>query len=184
VNNSKIQILTVADLNDKNKNISGTIKAISEVYLVRHDFEFHIIGGGKDEQKLKSLAENMGLLNKVIFFHGRKSNEEVYDFFKQINFVIINSNVETFCVAAAEALVNGKPQITSICGGPEEFIKPEHGLLIEKGNHQKLKEAILWMLNNYKNYNREAMHLYAKEHFSYSRVGEKFFLLYQSLLKN
>lgn len=184
VNNSKIQILTVADLNDKNKNISGTIKAISEVYLVRHDFEFHIIGGGKDEQKLKSLAENMGLLNKVIFFHGRKSNEEVYDFFKQINFVIINSNVETFCVAAAEALVNGKPQITSICGGPEEFIKPEHGLLIEKGNHQKLKEAILWMLNNYKNYNREAMHLYAKEHFSYSRVGEKFFLLYQLLLKN
>lgn len=182
--NEKIKILTVADLNDKNKNISGTINAISEVYKTRQDFELHIVGGGKDEAFLKLLAEKTGLLNKAIFFHGRKTNEEVYDFFKQIDFVIINSNVETFCVAAAEALVNGKPQITTICGGPEEFVKPEHGVLIQKGNHKQLVDAVLNMLNNYTTYNREAMHIHAKTHFSYTGVGKKFYEIYQQLLKS
>lgn len=181
---NKVKILTVADLNDKIKNISGTIKAISEVYKIRQDFEFHIIGGGIDEKYLKSLAESYGLLNKVIIFHGRKPNEEVYEFFKQIDFVIINSNVETFCVAAAEALVNGKPQITTICGGPEEFVKAEHGILIEKANHKQLVEAVIYMLENYKNYNRENMHSYAKSNFSYSGVGKKFFEIYQQILKH
>lgn len=180
--NEKIKILTVADLNDKNKNISGTIKAIAEVYTQKQNFEFHIIGGGKDEAILKSIAQSTGLLNKVIFFHGRKSNTEVYEFFKQIDFVIINSNVETFCVAAAEALVNGKPQITTICGGPEEFIKPEHGVLIEKGNHKQLVNAILLMLDNYKQYNRVDMHNYAKANFSYSGVGRKFYEIYKQIL--
>ncbi len=181
-NNNKIKILTVADLNDKNKNISGTIKAIAEVYTQIKNFEFHIIGGGKDEAMLKSIGEKTGLLNKVIFFHGRKSNAEVYEFFKQIDFVIINSNVETFCVAAAEALVNGKPQITTICGGPEEFVKPEHGILIEKGNHKQLLDAILLMLDNYKQYNRVDMHNYAKANFSYSGVGRKFYDIYKQIL--
>ncbi|MFN4234464.1 MAG: glycosyltransferase [Bacteroidia bacterium] len=181
--NNKVKILTVADLNDKIKNISGTIKAISEVYKIRQDFEFHIIGGGKDETLLKSLVESYGLLNKAILFHGRKPNEDVYEFFKQIDFVIINSNVETFCVAAAEALVNGKPQITTICGGPEEFVKPEHGILIEKANHKQLVESIIYMLDNYKNYDSEHMHEYAKTNFSYSGVGKKFFEIYQQILK-
>lgn len=180
--NEKIKIVTVADLNDKNKNISGTINAIAEVYTQKQNFEFHIIGGGKDEAMLKSIAEKAGLLNKVIFFHGRKRNSEVYEFFKQIDFVIINSNVETFCVAAAEALVNGKPQITTICGGPEEFIKPEHGVLIEKGNHKQLVNAILLMLDNYKQYNRVDMHNYAKANFSYSGVGRKFYEIYKQIL--
>lgn len=182
LNNEKTKILTVADLNDKNKNISGTIKAISEVYKIKQSFEFHIVGGGKDETLLKKIAEKTGLLNKVIFFHGRKSNEEVYDFFKQIDFVIINSNVETFCVAAAEALVNGKPQITTICGGPEEFVKPEHGILIQKENHHQLVDAILNMLSNYKTYNSEAMHMYAKANFSYTGVGKKFYEIYRQIL--
>jgi glycosyltransferase involved in cell wall biosynthesis len=181
-NNEKIKILTVADLNNKNKNISGTINAISEVYKIRQDFEFYIIGGGNDENYLKSLADKAGLLNKVIFFKGRKTNEEVYEFFKKIDFVIINSNVETFCVAAAEALVNGKPQITTKCGGPEEFIKPEHGILIEKGNHKQLVDAILYMLDNYKNYDRVAMSEYAKRNFSYEGVGKKFYQIYQQIL--
>ncbi|MFN7012756.1 MAG: glycosyltransferase [Bacteroidia bacterium] len=181
-NNEKIKIVTIADLNDKNKNISGTIKAIAEVYSQKQNFEFHIIGGGKDEAMLKSIAEKTGLLNKVIFFHGRKSNSEVYEFFKQIDFVIINSNVETFCVAAAEALVNGKPQITTICGGPEEFVKSEHGVLIEKGNHKQLVDTIFIMLDNYKQYNRVDMHNYAKANFSYSGVGRKFYEIYKQIL--
>lgn len=182
INNDKVKILTVADLNDKNKNISGTIKAITDIYKIRQDFEFHIVGGGKDEAFLKSLAQQTGLINKAIFFHGRKANEEVYEFFKQTDFVIINSNVETFCVAAAEALVNGKPQITTICGGPEEFVKSEYGILIEKANHEQLVTAILNMLDTFKNYDREKMHHYAKNNFSYSGVGKKFFEIYQQIL--
>jgi glycosyltransferase involved in cell wall biosynthesis len=181
--NTKTKILTVADLNDKNKNISSTIKAMHYVSSLRNDFEFHIIGGGTDENKLKVLAKDLGLLDNILFFHGRQSNDYVYDFFKKIDFVIINSNVETFCVAAAEALVNGKPQITTICGGPEEFVKQEHGILIEKGNQTQLEAAIIKMLNTYKNYDALEMHKYAKKYFSYEKIGKDFYNLYQNILE-
>ena len=102
---------------DKNKNISGTIRAVSNIVNTRNDFEFHIIGGGPDEEALKTLASELTLLNTKIFFHGRKANDYVLDFINEVDFIVINSNVETFSVAAAEALASGKPVISTMCGG-------------------------------------------------------------------
>src|SRR5437763_12006678 len=51
--------LTVADMDDEKKNISGIICAANAIYSLKNNFEFHIIGGGKDEEKLKSLSGNL-----------------------------------------------------------------------------------------------------------------------------
>lgn len=181
-NNSKIKILTVADLLDSHKNISGIIKAVSTISKTNSDLEYHIIGDGPDMDMLKTLSESELPDKKIIFFHGRKNNEFVYDFMKQIDFVVINSNFETFSVVAAEALANGKPLITTICGGPEEFITSEYGILIEKGNQQLLEEALSKMIASYKNYDPQKLNKYISEKFDQDVIGKQFYDIYKRLI--
>lgn len=181
--NQKIKILTIADLVDTHKNISGILKAIAHISKQNSNIEYHIIGDGPDRIQLTALSDALKLTDTFVFFHGRQKNEFVYAFLKQIDFVVINSNYETFSVVAAEALANGKPVITTICGGPEEFISSDHGILIEKGNQQQLEDAILKMISSFKNYNPEKLNHYITTKFNYQTIGKQFYDVYKPIIK-
>lgn len=178
----KIKILTIADLVDSHKNISGIIKAIARIYQQNSDIEYHIIGDGQDLSMLNELAGSVQDTDKFIFFHGRQPNDYIYDFLKRIDFVIINSNFETFSVVAAEALVNGKPVISTVCGGPEEFITPDCGILIEPGNQKQLEDAIGKMIATYKEYDALKLNRYITKKCSYPIVGHQFYTIYKEIL--
>ncbi|MFI5219896.1 MAG: glycosyltransferase, partial [Bacteroidia bacterium] len=137
-----IKILTVADLVDEIKNISGTIKAIAEIVKSQPLIKFDIVGGGHDREKLEMLAKDLSVLNKNIFFHGMKTNEQVYEYLKECDFLIMNSRFETFSSICAEAMSCGKPVIATRCGGPEEFVIPETGMLISPDTPAELIAAI------------------------------------------
>jgi glycosyltransferase involved in cell wall biosynthesis len=181
ITNAKIKILTIADLVDDVKNISGIIKAIAAISMKNKDFEYHIIGDGADKDSLIKLADSLNLTNRFIFFHGRQANDYVYHFLKKVNFIIINSNSETFSIVAAEALVSGKPVITTTCGGPEEFITAEHGILISPNDSVQLQTAIENMILNFKKYNPKKLSTYAVEKFSYEKIGTQFIDLYDKV---
>ena len=181
--NTKTKILTIADLVDSHKNISGIIKAVAKISKQNPAIEYHIIGDGPDKSKLLSLADSLQGDTKFIFFHGRQTNGYVYDFLKKVDFVVINSNFETFSVVAAEALVNGKPVISTICGGPEEFINPDNGILIEPGNQQQLEEAIIKMISTYKNYDAQKLNQYISKKYNYQAIGKQFYDIYKPLIK-
>jgi glycosyltransferase involved in cell wall biosynthesis len=181
-NNSKVKILTVADLIDSRKNVSGIIKAISEIIKSNTNIEYHIIGGGLDNDLIRKLSNSLNLTDKFIFFHGAKSNAFVYDFLKCIDFVVINSNIETFSVVAAEALVNGKPVIATVCGGPEEFINSDTGILIEKNNQEQLQQAIIKMISTYKNYDPQLLNKSIINKFNYKTIGKQFYNIYKPLI--
>ncbi len=181
----KIKILTIADLADSHKNISGIIKAIAHIYQQNNShIEYHIIGDGPDMSMLCGLAGSVQGIDKVIFFHGRQPNEYIYDFLKQIDFVIINSNFETFSVVAAEALINGKPVISTICGGPEEFITPDCGILIEPGDQKQLEDAIGKMIATYREYDALKLNRYITEKYSYQIVGHQFYSIYKEIIQH
>lgn len=179
---TKIKILTIADLLDSQKNISGIIKSIANISSQNPNIEYHIIGDGPDKSMLSSLADSLQGNTKFIFFHGRQNNEYVYNFLKQIDFVIINSNFETFSVVAAEALVNGKPVISTICGGPEEFINPDCGILIEPNNQKQLEKAIIKMISDYKNYDAQKLNQYISQKYNHTVIGKQFYTIYKTLI--
>lgn len=179
---TKIKILTVADLVDAHKNISGILKAIASISAQFPNIEYHIIGDGPDKSILTASADSLQENSKFIFFHGRQPNEYVYDFFKQVDFVIINSNFETFSVVGAEALVNGKPVISTICGGPEEYITPDVGILIEPGHQKQLEEAIIKMMNTYKNYDAQQLNQYITQKYNSQTIGKQFYDIYKPLI--
>jgi glycosyltransferase involved in cell wall biosynthesis len=179
---NKIIFLTIADLNDEQKNISAVIRVTARLLQKRNDFEYHIIGGGPDENMLRNIAEAAGILNTHVFFHGRKTNEQVYDFIGKVNFIVVNSNTETFSVVTGESLAFGKPVIATISGGPEEIVTPESGMLIDKANDEQLEMAIEKMLDSWKEYDPEVLKASVSGRFSRERIGRKIYDLYREIL--
>lgn len=178
----QIRMLTVADLVERNKNVAGVIKAVEQIARDRQDFRYDIIGGGKDENLLKSLAKQTGLLGERIIFLGRLDNEEVIRHIRQCDFLVVNSNVETFSVITAEALACGKPVIATRSGGPEFFMTEECGILIPPRDPEALESAICYMLDHHKEYDPVAMRGVVEKQFSAAAVGRQLLSLYQEKL--
>lgn len=177
----KVKILVVADLVDEIKNVSGILRAVSEIVSSQKNIELNIIGDGKDKEKLQELASSLNLLNTSVFFHGLKSNDEVYQYILSSDFLVMNSNFETFSLICAEAISCGKPVVATRCGGPQEFITEETGMLIEPGNQQQLVHAMHQMISGFRNYSPEKLKQLARSKFSSEIIGEKFRNVYETL---
>jgi glycosyltransferase involved in cell wall biosynthesis len=176
----RIFFLSVADLVDRIKNISDIIKTIAEL-PESTDFEYWIVGDGEDKEKLVLLAESLGLLNKKVFFMGRKNNDEVLKIINEVDFLVLNSFTETFSVVTAEALLAGKPVIATRCGGPEIYVNETNGILIEPGNRVALKAVIIKMMENYKSYNPEILKNPIREKFGREAVGKEILAIYEEV---
>jgi len=177
-----IRILVVADLVDEIKNISAILTAFRSA--ANEHAILQIVGDGPDRAMLESKAAAIGLLDKKIFFHGRVDNVEVYKYLSECSFLVMNSNQETFSLICAEALCCGRPVVATRCGGPEEFLSGELGILIDPSNQNQLTEAMNKMIRQYRSYDPDKLKQFANGHFSATRVGKMYFDIYQDLLLN
>jgi len=148
----------------------------------RDDFELHIIGEGIDRERLEKITIDYSIKDKIVIFHGFIKNDKLLNFLQNSDFFILNSIYETFSVVCAEALAAGIPVISTRCGGPEDFINENVGILIEKGNQQELIRAINYMLDNSEKYDPWALHEYIKSRFGYEKVGKQFYKQYLEVL--
>ena len=129
------------------------------------------------------MAKQLGVLDKYIFFHGRKTNDFVLAFLPTIDFLIVNSNYETFSVVTAEALACGKPVVATRCGGPEIFITTENGLLISPNKKEELKNAVCDMMKNYDKYDSETLAKNIRQTYSKSKIGKDLLKMYETILR-
>ena len=95
---------------------------------------------------------------------------------------VLPSLFETFAAVAAEALASGTPVLATRCGGPEEFITDEVGMLVAPGDEEALYRGLDHMLNNLERYSPEYIQHYAHERFSAERVGEQLHATYLACL--
>jgi len=147
----RVEILTVSDLVDDTKNVTGLISSFKNANELHKNLHLTIIGGGPDEELLKSLVKDLQLQDDITF-RGRLEHSEVISAYHNYDFYICNSNFETFGMTVAEALLAGKPVISTKCGGPEEYVHSKNGMLIETKDNQALSDAILDMAGEYKIY--------------------------------
>ena len=71
---------------------------------------------------------------------------------KSCDCFVLASEHETFGVVYIEALACGKPVIGTYNGGADDIIKDYNGIIIEKNNIGKLKDALIQMKNDYRTY--------------------------------
>jgi glycosyltransferase involved in cell wall biosynthesis len=59
----------------------------------------------------------------------------------------------------------GKPVIVTRCGGPESFVTPQTGIIIEKENPKELVSAMMQMASAADKYNGKEIHQFALKNF-------------------
>jgi glycosyltransferase involved in cell wall biosynthesis len=95
---------------------------------------------------------------------------------------VLPSLTETFSVATAEALCAGVPVLVTRCGGPEEFVDEQCGMLVSPGDVQALADGLNSMLNRLNTFDREAISRAAAAKFRHEAVGSKLNGVYHELI--
>ncbi len=179
---TKTQILHVSSLKDDHKNISGILNVIRKLSQKRDDFELHIVGDG-DATPHKHYAHKLGILNSYVKFFGTMLPVEIAQKMKASDFFVLFSNYENLPCVVIEAMAAGLPVISSTAGGVPEHLTHDKGILVKPRDEKALYDACLYMLDNFLNYDKEALHIYAKENFSYQSVGQKLTRIYDTYKK-
>jgi L-malate glycosyltransferase len=117
------------------------------------NFLLHIGGGGILLESYKLLARELGIEDHCIFY-GAIPPDEVPSFYNKLDFFVVSSRKETFGIACIEALCSGLPVVATRCGGPEEIINEENGVLCEKDDVQGLKIILSFMLGSYRKFEK------------------------------
>ena len=173
--------LVVADLVDRTKNVSGVIRALARSRKSGIIAHLNIIGDGPDREALHALVHENDLAGQVTFL-GRLPNTGVLDHMARTGSVIINSNVETFSVVTGEALAQGKPVIATRCGGPQGFVTPENGVLIEVGDTDALVAAMTRLVEQHSSYDPVRIRDSVSARFSPDAVGDAFVRIHRRSL--
>ena len=130
------------------KSFERLLRAIGEIifnHLTSMEFHLYILGKGEDEEKLNGLSKQLNIEDYVTFL-GFKENP--YKYIKKADVYICSSLREGFSTAVTEALILGKPVVTTNISGMDELLgnNNEHGLLVEN-SVDGIKNGILNMLN-------------------------------------
>ncbi len=140
-----------------------------------------VIGDGEERENLLAMTGRLGLGDRVRFT-GRLTRQEMIPVYRGADAFVLASRMETFGVVYIEAMAAGLPVIATICGGPEDFVTPETGLLIEKENTDALAGAMAEMIRRRTDFDSDAVARYARENFSPSVIAEKLTSVYKELI--
>jgi glycosyltransferase involved in cell wall biosynthesis len=164
------------------KRQDNFLKAAKHLDEVNKNIFFALIGVGPEEDRLKSLAYDLGISDKVIFTGYR---EDMVDVYNGLDLVVQSSNTEGMPNVVLESLLMGVPVIATNVGGTAQIIKHGiHGILIEPEDLNGLKKALSEYIQNVERHNKMALE--GRQHvitnFNQESRVEKLFNVYESLV--
>ena len=130
------------------KGVDGIIRALPRLIEVLGKLNFLVLGDGPQLEKLKSLAQELSVADRV-FFLGRFDQEIVNNYTKAADVYILNTNYEGLSHALLEVMRMGTPIIASKSGGNPEVIDDKvNGLLIRYNNIDDIVDAAQKILSD------------------------------------
>jgi glycosyltransferase involved in cell wall biosynthesis len=175
-------IIHVSCFEDKSKNITGFLDAISELYKRRDDFDVMLIGEGPDHEDLKAYAGGLGLAGDKVQFTGLKQGPELAGLYSSASFLVQTSRYETFGTVIIEALSCGLPVMSTNTGIAASVITADNGIIIQQPAVREIVQGIESMLNNYPNFDSLKVKETVKGKFSGRMFSEKMNIIYREII--
>ena len=116
------------------KGFDRLIEACNELKSRGIKFRLFIIGKGEQENKLRELIERYNLTKDIILLGFQ---ENPYKYMAACDVYVCSSRREGFSSTVAEALILGKPVISTDCSGAKEMLgeESEYGLVVDNSTN-------------------------------------------------
>ncbi len=121
-------------------------------------------------------------IEKNVRYLGVVQRDDLPKVINEHDILVIASLIETLGLTMLEAFSCGKPVVATRCGGPEEFINENIGILVPVRDSSALAHGIRQAIRNYHNYDPKVIREYALKNYGYGVVTKRFQRLYDELL--
>lgn len=164
------------------KNYYLLIRAFAKTGLSNEGCTLSIAGDGTERINLENIVRELHLEKNVCLL-GRKSKNDIVRLLSESHVFVLSSKAETFGVACIEALSQGLPVIATKCGGPEEFIHDNNGILVPVDDVDALAEAMVQMHDTYEHYDRTAIAEESLRKFSPSEIARHLTVIFEEVVE-
>lgn len=157
---------------DPRKGIPNLLAAWQEVArLASKPVLLEIVGRGAEG--LQAEIEARGIAKSCVLSPWR-APAVLAEKMKTSDLVVIPSSYETFGRSGAEAMACGVPVVATRCGGPEDYIGSDTGLLVPTDDPAALGQAIVRALDRDRFAPPGILATRARQQFSYEAICERF----------
>jgi glycosyltransferase involved in cell wall biosynthesis len=118
-------------------------------------------------------------------FHGLLSPAALCALYQQSDFYVCSSQWESFGLSVLEALFTGLPALSTNCGGVNDFINSQNGILIlNDQKNETLLNGLLQMMATLSSFNRKVIAANVRKDFSKAVIKEKYNKIYTTILQS
>lgn len=163
------------------------LQALASLKKTFENFELHILGEGRTEEKLKVLTQELGLKNHVVF-RGAIAHNELPQELAKFHISITPSikaddgQEESFCISLVEASLCGVYCLASNAGGPDEVLKDKREFIYPQKEPEALSSKLLNFILNFKSENLKIHEL--QKFMLQNYHPDQYFSRYDNLYKN
>jgi glycosyltransferase involved in cell wall biosynthesis len=164
-------VLTLCNL-QPSKRVVDAIEALAGLpNRLKARIVLHVIGDGPERRRLEQLALAQEFRSQ---FHGELPRVAAMNMLAGADLLLHPSAFETFGIVLAEAAALGVPVIATRCGGPEDIVSSDSGLLVDVGDVAALQSGIMAILDDISRWKgrREMMSRRAFDLFHESRFAQ------------
>lgn len=166
---------------ERHKRPEELLEAFISVAEENSNIFLGVVGEGSLKTKLQTIAER-SIVKDRIKFYGLCNRNEIAEIYSGYDCFVLPSYRETYGVSFIEALAAGLPVIATRCGGPEDFINDNNGLLISVDNKYELQDALKKMVLTHGQYDSHRIKNDIRNQVSGEKVVQKIQEVYESCL--
>ncbi len=128
------------------RNHALLLSAAGLVLAAEPEARFVLVGEGSEGPRLRAIARELSLEERVIFTGERNDIPEVLS---ALDIFALSCDTEGFGLAALEAMAAGRPIVATRVGALPELIEEEkNGLLVPRGDAPALADALLRLIRD------------------------------------
>jgi glycosyltransferase involved in cell wall biosynthesis len=123
------------------KGVDVLLEAVHMLTAAGVAVELVVAGDSPERASLEGESRRLDIDDRCRFV-GHVSRSDVREYLRWCDLYVSASRHESFGVSIAEALACERPVVVTRSGGPESFVEPEFGLIVEKDDPTALADAI------------------------------------------
>jgi glycosyltransferase involved in cell wall biosynthesis len=128
-------------------NVGCTLRAFEIVQKRWPDATLTLVGTGAEEAQLRALAAALRL--KHVTFTGAVPPRDIAAHYARADIYVQSPNIDNMPTSVLEAFASGLPVVSTEAGGvPAILTHGEHGLLAPVGDHERLAQHVLTLLDS------------------------------------